>query len=407
MFKLKDIEAMQRKVDAEEELSRENVSEDAENHQEMWIDLGDMLVCALNATSCDKKRHCEECDCVLPIPVQVNFWYAGETEKAYLFDASDTNLLIVQPKTPNAKLKEADLPEATIEQLLSLGIKKPKGFFVQTWSEKWAKKDSESRRFIKLAEPKRAGAMIVFVGWKGVPTIAQEPIANTKRYCEQIGAVDYAFANTSEYIDGADFGYEYWIFQYDPKAERLRIPCDPIEDKIDTLLHRQKIYYKLQPLQDIYLGCLSRRIDAVWAQLHLKTRGQLCEDIKLLEAMYDCFDTISSHDPDELRQFFIDVRGASITCGQSNLIRAAQACIDISSAENIAKARQAAKESLKYKKGELIETDQAIQASVFADRTIKELQAEIERLNPLIDQLKPQINALLSELGVDTTGLLN
>lgn len=384
-----------------------------DDEMRLYIDLDEVPICVLNRTECDDQK-CEGCNMTLPISVGIEFEQAYTTEQAFIFEsanraqsANNVHFSVILPKNqaPDHEVKEAALSKSMMQQLAGLGIEKPIGFFVRTWYEEQTRQHPEGRRFVELLAPEHSNALLVFAIWEGLPLGLKQ--WKTGPFCEYIektfGSIDYDFIKISAEIDGPDFGYEYWIFQYDPKTDRLRIPSDPAEDKIDTLLHRQEIGLRLRSLQERHLRYVDKRTDAIRAQVFLRERDQLREDIELLKAMYDCFDTISNRNPNELRQFFIDVRGASITCGQSNLLRTAQACLDDLSAENIAKARQAAEESLECKNKELIRADQDIQANDFAGLTLEKLQMEIDQLNPLIKQLQPQIDSLLTELGIETS----
>ncbi len=333
------------------------------------INLGEVNVCSL-----DQREECELTDCagcslVLPIPIEVKVDDIYSTRRSFLLDSFGLEFSIVISKTAYFEpLEEAELSETLAEQLKNLALEKlddPKIFYVRTWQEETTRRHPNGWRFVKFVEKaEHANALLMFTRWEHLPS--EWLLSGTvERYHETIGAFECGAVDTSAEIDGHNFGYEYWLFQYDPKADRLRIPSDPAEDKIDTFLCRQEIYRKIQVFERQWQPQIGKR---------LRMQQQIIDQIRA----------------DDLEH-------------QLELATIVQSCIQVMPIRGLdTMLEQELKSKRERTQARLTEIRKTLAESEFAGQSVEQLQTEVEGLNMTIQELESKIHAYLDELDTDS-----
>lgn len=370
------------------EMSLKAVREKLERHP--LINLGEVNVCSLDQREeceladcaglfqliCTKMRQLEECkltDCagcnlVLPMPIEVKVDDIYSTRRSFLLDSFGLEFSIVISKTADFKPPEvAELSDTLAEQLKNLALEKlddPKIFYVRTWQEETTRRHPNGWRFVKFVEKtEHANALLIFTRWEHLPS--EWLLSGTvERYHDTIGAFECGAVDASAEIDDHNFGYEYWLFQYDPKADRLRIPSDPAEDKIDTFLHRQEIYAQMQPIKQQYWQTLTRKMAVNKAIVDLSACERLSNELSYISAISNCV-----------------------------------AAMPESKFAQLAK-ETAANRDMTQKI--LLETKSVIEKSDFSDWDMVQLEAESAQLEQTLNELEDKISDYLTMLKVDS-----
>lgn len=279
------------------EMSLKEIREKFE--EQALINLGEVNVCSLDQREECELTDCAGCNLVLPIPIEVKVDDIYSTRRSFLLDSFGLEFSIVISKTAYFEpLEEAELSETLAEQLKNLALEKlddPKIFYVRTWQEETTRRHPNGWRFVKFVEKaEHANALLMFTRWEHLPS--EWLLSGTvERYHETVGAFECGAVDTSAEIDGHNFGYEYWLFQYDPKADRLRIPSDPAEDKIDTFLHRQEIYGQIQTLKEQWQPQIEKRMRMQQQIIDLTRANDLAYQLELATVIQSCIRAMPIH----------------------------------------------------------------------------------------------------------------
>lgn len=183
----------------------------------------------------DCDGYCEECDYATRCKLELRVDAVHTTRRSFLLecDSIGTTVVVSKKDAGDFKLESAELSPELAEQIenLNLELSEVKYLFCRSWTDR-SRRYEFKRKYVYPCSRERAESLIVV----GRANCGGMHVDHSD--IEKVGAKG-AKRMPSHSDDWSTEGctvLDFWTFQYDPKADRLQIPPDETDNKIDRMI---------------------------------------------------------------------------------------------------------------------------------------------------------------------------